>query len=414
MNKIPVSVLGATGVVGQRFVRRLASHPYFELQFIAASERNAGKAYAEACEWRLPGLPYAGFAEQKLVACDPGMAAAPIVFSALDANSAKDIEPLFAAAGSLVFSNAAAFRMEEDVPLVIPEINPDHLQLLHVQRTRRGWSGGIVCNPNCTTTIALGAIGPLHHKFGAEGILVTSMQALSGAGYPGVSAMDSTGNVIPYIAGEEAKVEAETRRILGKLSGNSVVDADFLISAQCNRVPVMDGHTICLSLMLAGRPDAEDIALALERFVPTTANLDLPSAPKRFINLRQEQNRPQPRRDVEDDSGMTMHIGRIRSCPVMGTKMVVLGHNVERGAAGGSILNAELAVRKGFLPGFNPADISRIADLDTMTDTLGMMAQQPRNLQELHYTKLAQTPKTNGQDATASSNVREKELEIWT
>lgn len=408
MNKIPVSVLGATGVVGQRFVRRLASHPYFDLQFIAASDRNAGKSYAEACEWRLPGRPYAGFSDQLLVPCDPVIASTPIVFSALDATSARDIEPLFAAAGSLVFSNAAAFRMEEDVPLVMPEINPDHLQLLQLQRVRRGWSGGIVCNPNCTTTIALGAIGPLHRIFGAEGVLVTSMQALSGAGYPGVSAMDSTGNVIPFIAGEEAKVEAETRRILGTLAGNSVIDADFKISAQCNRVPVMDGHTICLSLRLAGSPEAKDIALALEHFVPATASLDLPSAPKRFIKLRHEQNRPQPRRDVDDDSGMTMQVGRIRCCPVMGAKLIVLGHNVERGAAGGSLLNAELAVQRGFLPGFGTASEPGCID------TGDLMARGQKPFRELQYTNLIQNSETQSQGDTTSINYMEKELEIWT
>lgn len=407
MNKIPVSVLGATGVVGQRFVRRLASHPYFDLQFIAASERNAGKSYAQACEWRLSGKPYAGFADHKLVPCDPGMACTPIVFSALDANSAKDIEPLFAAAGSLVFSNAAAFRMDEDVPLVMPEINPDHLDLLHLQRARRGWTGGIICNPNCTTTIALGAIGPLHRAFGAEGVLVTSMQALSGAGYPGVSAMDSTGNVIPYISGEEAKVEAETRRILGTLAGGLVTDADFKISAQCNRVPVLDGHTICLSLRLAGKPDAEEIADALERFVPGTSTLNLPSAPQRFITLRHEQDRPQPRRDVEDDSGMTMHVGRIRSCPVMGVKLVILGHNVERGAAGGSLLNAELAVQKGYLPDFRTAVVSGSIGTDDL------MARGQKTFRELQYTNLMQNSEALGQDGIASSNGMEKELEIW-
>lgn len=408
MNKIPVSVLGATGVVGQRFIRRLASHPYFDLQFIAASERNVGKTYSQACEWRLSGLPYAGFANHKLVACDPDMAHTPIVFSALDATSARDIEPLFATAGSLVFSNAAAFRMEADVPLVVPEINPDHLALLHLQRIRRGWTGGIVCNPNCTTTIALGAIGPLHRAFGAEGVLVTSMQALSGAGYPGVSSMDSTGNVIPYIAGEESKVEAETRRILGILSGDSVIDAEFPISAQCNRVPVLDGHTICLSLKLSGNPEAADIAAALERFVPGTSTLDLPSAPERFILLRHEQDRPQPRRDVEDDSGMTMHIGRIRSCPVMGAKLVVLGHNVERGAAGGSLLNAELAVERGYLPGF------WINSRQGASSQEDRYAREPRTFRELQYTNLIHLPESRSQEDTASSNGREKECEIWT
>jgi aspartate-semialdehyde dehydrogenase len=378
MNKIPVSVLGATGVVGQRFVRRLAEHPFFELQIIAASGRNVGKTYAEACEWRLPGLPYAGFGEQKLAACEPGPSPTPIVFSALDTAVAREIEPLFAAAGSLVFSNAAAFRMEADVPLVIPEINPDHLELLHQQRKNRGWTGGIVCNPNCTTTIALGAIGPLHRAFKARGVMLTSMQALSGAGYPGVSALDAGGNVIPYISGEEAKVEAETRRILGTLSSGMVIDADFPVSAQCNRVPVLDGHTICISLQLAGQPDAHAIAQALQHFNTGTSLLDLPSAPRQFVQLRQEQDRPQPRRDVEDDSGMTMHIGRIRSCPVMGAKMVVLGHNAERGAAGGSLLNAELAVKKGFLPGFSSLDLQSFADTADILGAGSRISQKSR------------------------------------
>jgi aspartate-semialdehyde dehydrogenase len=408
MNRIPVSVLGATGVVGQRFVRRLASHPYFELQFIAASERNVGKTYAEACEWRLSGVPYAGFENLQLVACDPVAAATPIVFSALDTGIARIVEPLFAAAGSLVFSNAAAFRMEADVPLMVPEINPDHLALLDQQRSGRGWSGGIVCNPNCTTTIALGAIGPLHRAFGAEGIMLTSMQAISGAGYPGVSAMDATGNVIPYISGEEAKVEAETRRILGTLSGGSVIDADIRISAHCNRVPVLDGHTICLSLRLSGNPEAAAITEALERFVPGTSALDLPSSPERFVNLRPEQDRPQPRRDVEDDNGMTMQIGRIRSCPVMGAKLVVLGHNVERGAAGGSLLNAELAVERGYLPGF------RIRSPRESAGPVGRQAREPKVFRELQYMNLLPNTASRSLDDTASGNGKEKECEIWT
>lgn len=408
MNKIPVSVLGATGVVGQRFVRRLASHPYFDLHYIAASERSVGKTYAEACEWRLPGQPYAGFGNHKLVACDPSMAATPIVFSALDAGPARDIEPLFAAAGSLVFSNASAFRMEEDVPLVMPEINPDHLALLHLQRARRGWTGGIVCNPNCTTTIALGAIGPLHRAFRAEGILVTSMQALSGAGYPGVSAMDSTGNVIPFIPGEETKVEAESRRILGTLSDGLVIDAEFHVSAQCNRVPVLDGHTICLNLRLSSMPDADDITTALESFIPATADLDLPSAPEQFIRLREEQNRPQPRRDVEDDSGMTIHVGRIRSCPVMGIKLVVLGHNVERGAAGGSLLNAELAVEQGYLPGFKIKSVQGVSHPDSS------VAGEPKCFRELPYLNLLSKAESRSTNDIPSSTGREKECEIWT
>lgn len=349
MNRIPVSVLGATGVVGQRFMRRLASHPYFEVRFIAASERSVGKTYAEACDWRLPGDPYAGLPDMRIVACDPSSAPTPIVFSALDATAAASIEPLFASAGALVFSNASAFRMDDDVPLVVPELNPDHLGLLSAQRSRRRWSGGIVCNPNCTTTIALGALGPLHRAFGMEAAVLTSMQALSGAGHPGVSALDSSGNIIPYIAGEEDKVEIEAKKILGIMTEGRVNDAPFDVSAQCNRVPVMDGHTICIGLRLSGAPSADDIAEALRRFVPGTYGLRLPSAPGSFVTLRPEADRPQPLRDVEHDRGMTVHVGRIRPCPVLGAKLVVLGNNVERGAAGGSVLNAELAVERGYV-----------------------------------------------------------------
>jgi aspartate-semialdehyde dehydrogenase len=234
------------------------------------------------------------------------------------------------------------------------------------------------------------------------------MQALSGAGYPGVSAMDSTGNVIPFISGEEAKVEAETRKILGTLAGDSVTDAVFPLSAQCNRVPVLDGHTICLSLRLSGQPDAVDIAEALEHFVPGTAKMNLPSAPEHFIHLRHEQDRPQPRRDVEDDSGMTLHVGRVRSCPVMGIKLVVLGHNVERGAAGGSILNAELAVESGYLPGF------RInANLGT-SSLHGRQAGEPKTFRDLQYTNLMPNLDTLSHEDTSSTNGREKECEIWT
>ena len=301
-------------------------------------------------------------------------------------------------------SNAAAFRMEADVPLLMPELNPDHLRLLNLQRTGRGWKGGIVCNPNCTTTITLGALGPLHRVFGTEGALITSMQALSGAGYPGVSALDAAVNVIPYIAGEEAKVEAETQKILGTLVGDSILATDFPISAQCNRVPVVDGHTICLSLQLYGRPTVADISSALERFLPGTSALNLPSAPLRFLRLRQEQDRPQPSRDVEDDNGMTMQIGRIRSCPVMGVKMVVLGHNVERGAAGGSLLNAELAVQSGFVPGFGFDFISEGADGN---------GRHSQTQQEALSINLVQNSSTRSQDVTATNNGREKELTIW-
>lgn len=349
MNRIPVTVLGATGVVGQRFVRHLAAHPAFELRYVAASERSVGKTYAEACDWRLPGEPYAGFGGLTVVACDPSESPAPLVFSALDAGPAREIEPLYAARGSMVFSNASAFRMEEDVPLLVPELNAAHLGLLEVQRRKRGWKGGIVTNPNCTTVPLAGTLGPLHRAFGAEAAMVVSMQALSGAGYPGVPSLDAVANVVPLIKGEEEKVESETCKILGTFDGQRIVRAPIVISAQCNRVEVVDGHTIALNLRLRGSPDPAAVIETLEGFVPDTEGLDLRTAPRRFLQVRTEADRPQPRRDAEEDGGMRIMVGRVRACPLFGVKMIALGHNTERGAAGASVLNAELALAKGFL-----------------------------------------------------------------
>ncbi len=349
MSRIPVAVLGATGVVGQRFVRHLADHPSFELLFVAASERSVGKSYAEACDWRLPGEPYAGFGAMRVVPCDPAVAQAPLVFSALDAAPARIIEPFFAEAGSLVFSNASAFRMEEDVPLLIPELNAEHLGLIDVQRKKRGWKGAIVTNPNCTTVPLAASLGPLHRAFGAEAAMAVSMQALSGAGYPGVASLDAVANVYPLIRGEEEKVESESRKILGSFDGERVIPAPFLISAQCNRVPVVDGHTIALNYRLRGSPDPEAVVAALESFVPDTEGLGLHTAPERFLQVRSEPDRPQPRRDAEEDGGMRVMVGRVRKCPLFGIKMIALGHNTERGAAGASVLNAELALAKGYL-----------------------------------------------------------------
>jgi aspartate-semialdehyde dehydrogenase len=349
MSRIPVTILGATGVVGQRFVRRLADHPSFRIAHITASERNAGKTYADACDWRLEGEPYAGFGSMVLERCDPDRAFSPVVFSAVEADVALVIEPAFARSGSLVFSNASAFRMEEDVPLLVPELNAAHLGLLAEQRRRRGWKGGIICNPNCTTVVLLGALGPLHRAFGAEAAMAVSMQALSGAGYPGVSSIDATANVIPLIRGEEDKVETEARKILGALTGGRILDAPIEISAACNRVPVIEGHTVAASFRLGGSPSPEEVIAALESFVPDTEGLGLPSAPELFLQVRREADRPQPRRDVEEDGGMRIQVGRVRSCPILGSKLVVLGHNTERGAAGASVLNAELALARGMM-----------------------------------------------------------------
>jgi aspartate-semialdehyde dehydrogenase len=349
MIRIPVTVLGATGVVGQRFVRRLAGHPMFEVTRLAASDRSAGKTYRDACEWRLDGEPYGGLGDHVLLPSEPEAAMAPVVFSALDNAAAKEIEPAFARAGALVFTNAASFRMDEDVPLLVPEVNPDHLGLMAAQRARRGWPGAILTNPNCTSTVLVMALAPLHAAFGVEAVLMTSMQAVSGAGYPGVPSLDILGNVLPYIGGEEAKVEREVAKMLGTMAGGLAVPAPMAVSALCYRVPVLEGHTESVSVRLRGDPSPEQVRDAMAAWKPVPQQLDLPSAPQVPIRLHAAENRPQVRRDVEADGGMSVHVGRIRRCPVLGIKFTLLGHNTERGAAGGSVLNAELAVARGCL-----------------------------------------------------------------
>jgi aspartate-semialdehyde dehydrogenase len=351
--KIPVVILGATGVVGQRFLRHLADHPLFELAYLAASERSAGKLYKDACVWHLDSEPFAGKGDMTVVACSPESAPAAIAFSALDADVAKVVEPRFAEAGILVFSNASSFRMDADVPLLIPEINAEHLKLLETQKKNRGWKGGIITNPNCTTVMLASALSPLERAFGIESVLVTSMQAISGAGYPGVSAMDIVGNVVPYIKNEEPKVESESNKILGsvKIENSFAVlePGPFTVSATCTRVPVLEGHTLSVSVKLKGNPSVEQVRHAIEAFLPDTAPYSLHSAPERFLVVTDVIDRPQPRLDVETDGGMRVTVGRIRPCPIMGIKFVVIGHNTERGAAGASVLNAELAYAKGFL-----------------------------------------------------------------
>lgn len=346
MTKIPVTVLGATGVVGQRFLRRLAHHPHFEVAHLAASERSSGKRYGEACAWRLSGEAYAGLADRVLEPGDPRHAFAPIVFSALDTEPARELEPAFAAAGSLVFSNASAFRMASDVPLLIPEVNAAHLELLKAQRGSRGWRGGIVCNPNCTATMLALALAPLHQAFGVEAVLMASLQAVSGAGYPGVPSLDILGNVVPFIRNEEAKVEEELPKLLGVFQDGAIAPGAFGISALCHRVPVVDGHTEAVSARLRGNPSPEAVR---EVFAAWKPGPRLPSSPDAVIRLHEAEDRPQPRLDVEADGGLSIHIGRIRPCPVLGLKFSLLGHNTERGAAAASILNAELAVAEGLL-----------------------------------------------------------------
>jgi aspartate-semialdehyde dehydrogenase len=347
--RIPVSVLGATGVVGQRFVARLARHPLFELAELAASGRSSGKRYADACAWRLPGEPYAGLGERRLVDADPAAVRAGVVFSALDTAPARELEPALAAAGALVFSNASAFRMADDVPLLVPEANPGHLRLVEVQRRLRGWKGAVLCNPNCTTTVLVMALAPLHEAFGVETVVMSSLQAASGAGWPGVSSLDLLGNVVPFIGGEEEKVEAETLKLLGRLEGDTLRPAQVRVTAMCHRVPVVDGHVESVSLRLSGDPPPEVVREVLQAWRPEPQRLGLPSAPARPLHLHDAAERPQPRLDVEAEGGMPVHVGRVRRCQVHGIKLVLLGNNVERGAAGGSVLNAELAHARGLL-----------------------------------------------------------------
>ncbi len=347
--KIPVTVLGATGVVGQRFVRRLANHPLFRIEHLAASERSAGKRYREACAWRLEGEPYGGLGDQIMAEGTPAFALSPVVFSALDTAPAMDLEPAFARGGAMVFSNAAAFRMSPDVPLLVPEVNPEHLGLLDIQRHHHGWTGGIVTNANCTATVLVMALAPLQAAFGIEAVLMTSMQAISGAGYPGVASLDILGNVIPFIRNEEPKVEEETPKMLGRFNGKTVDLAPLLVSALCHRVPVIEGHTEAVSVKLRGNPTLEDVRDAWLAWRPEPQRLGLFSAPAVPVHVHTLEDRPQVRRDVERDEGMSVHVGRIRTCPILGVKFALLGHNTERGAAGGSILNAELAHAKGYI-----------------------------------------------------------------
>ncbi|MGE0640580.1 MAG: aspartate-semialdehyde dehydrogenase [Thermoanaerobaculia bacterium] len=353
--KIPVTILGATGVVGQRFVRRLVDHPWFEIAHLAASERSAGRRYADACDWRLAGEAYGGLGDRILVPAEPVAAAAPVVFSALDAASARELEPAFAASGSWLFSNASAFRMAEDVPLLVPEVNPDHLALVERQQRERGFRGAIVCNPNCTATLLALVLAPLDRAFGVEAAVMSSMQAVSGAGYPGVPSLDIVGNVVPYIRGEEEKVEEETGKLLGRRSGDSLRPHPAPISALCHRVAVLDGHTEALSVRLGGTPTPAQVSDCLAGFRGAAEGERLPSAPAVPLAVHQRPDRPQPRLDLAEtgrrSDGMTVHVGRIRTCPVSGIKLTLVGHNAERGAAGASLLNAELAAVRGLLPG---------------------------------------------------------------
>ncbi|CAN5187574.1 aspartate-semialdehyde dehydrogenase [soil metagenome] len=345
----PVAVLGATGAVGQTFVRLLADHPWFELRELAASERSVGRAYGEAAHWLEGGLPN-DLAGRAVVACDPAMVSAPVVFSALDAGVAGELETAFARAGKLVLSNARAHRTDPDVPLVIPEVNGGHLAVIGDQRRRRGWSGAIVTNANCAATVAAVALAPLHEAFGLRRAALTTMQAVSGAGYPGVASLDILGNVIPYIAGEEEKIERELCKLLGAQCGDSIVPLDAVVSAQANRVPVEHGHTVCISASFDSEFTLEEAQEIMRAWRGHPQVAGLPSAPERPLIVLDGTDRPQPRRDTNAGNGMTVSVGRIREDSIFDIRMVALGHNTVRGAAGGSVLNAELLAAMDQLP----------------------------------------------------------------
>ncbi len=348
MAKIPVAVLGATGAVGQRFVQLLAEHPWFEIVALAASDRSAGRRYGEACNWVVPGDPPLFTRDMIVHSLEPTLPGR-LAFSALPVSAAREVEPEFARAGYVVCSNAAAFRYDPDVPLLIPEINAEHLALVERQRANRGWPGWIVTSPNCTTTGIAIPLKPLDQAFGLRKVMATSMQAVSGAGYPGIPSLDIMGNVIPYVAGEEEKIEKETRLLLGRMVDGQRLEANLVVSAQANRVAVLDGHTVCLSVGFQRRPSPQEAAAVLAGFRGPEVVRSLPSAPEVPIVVRPEPDRPQPARDRDAMGGMAVTVGRVRECPILDLRLVTVSHNTLRGAASGSILNAELLVARGYL-----------------------------------------------------------------
>jgi aspartate-semialdehyde dehydrogenase len=346
-NRIEVGILGATGMVGQHFINFLQGHPWFDLTWLGASDRSAGKKHGDASTWHLGGVTPEKVANMVVQESKPGNAP-KLLFSAMDASVATEIERAFAEAGHIVVSNSRNHRMEKDVPLLVPEVNPDHLQLLAAQMKHRGWKGRIVTNPNCSTVVLTMALAPLK-QYGIQKVIATTMQAISGAGYPGVSSIDINANVVPFIGNEEEKMQEETQKILGDFSGDHIVPLQASVSAHCNRVPVLDGHTVTVSVDLKAKPSLDEVRHAMETFTSTPQHRSLPSAPKHPIQYMTQKDRPQPRKDVERDRGMACFIGRLRECNVFGYKFVALGHNTVRGAAGAAVLNAELMHSEGFL-----------------------------------------------------------------
>ena len=347
--KLRAGVLGATGLVGQRLVSLLANHPWFELTEVAASERSSGKTYAEAVRWHLDA-PIPSVARDLVVRSLTPTLECDFVFSALDSSVAGGAEEDFARVGYPVVSNSRNHRMDADVPLLIPEVNAAHLDAIPWQQKNRGYDTGfIVTNPNCSTAGLVLVLKPLAEAFGLEKIFVVTLQAMSGAGYPGVASLDIQGNVVPFISGEEEKMESEPQKLLGKWNGERFVDAGLGISAHCNRVPVIDGHLECVSLSLKKIASLGEVREALRDFEVGSELASLPSALRNPIIVVDEENRPQPRRDVNAGAGMAAVVGRVRECPLLDVKLTLLSHNLVRGAAGAALLNAELLAARGYL-----------------------------------------------------------------
>ncbi|MCX6055345.1 MAG: aspartate-semialdehyde dehydrogenase [Chloroflexi bacterium] len=348
-NRIPVAILAATGSVGQRFVQLLDCHPLFKVVALTASDRTVGQPYAQACHWILSEEMPLWARNMVITPTTPASAQVPLAFSALPADAALEVEPSFAHAGTMVCSNASAYRSAPDVAILLPEVNPQQTEILQVQRRLRGWSGGIITNSNCTTTGMTVALKALDDAFGVRKVFAVSMQALSGAGYPGISSLDIIDNIIPLIKGEEEKVESEPCKILGNIQGDGIEPAKITISAHTNRVAVVDGHMVCLSIELGQRAAVNQAVQVLRNYQAPEISRDLPSAPDPVIIVRDEADRPQPRLDRSSGKGMATVVGRVRPDPLFDLKLVVLSHNTIRGAAGGSIYNAELLLKMGYL-----------------------------------------------------------------
>jgi aspartate-semialdehyde dehydrogenase len=346
--KIPAGILGATGIVGQRFIQMLENHAWFEVTWLAASDRSEGKEYGEAARWRMKTPIPAGVAGMRVSPASPE-GAPKVIFAALDASIAAELEPRFADAGCAVISNSSALRMAKNVPLVIPEVNPDHIKLIECQSWRRKSGGFVVTNSNCSAMGLVLALAPLHKTFELQTVMAVTMQAVSGAGYPGVASLDILGNVIPYIAKEEEKMEEETLKLLGTLNGVGIVPAGFKMSAQCNRVAVEDGHTESVSVKIKKKAGVAEIIGAWREFRGIPQAKNFPTAPEDPVRYLDSNDRPQPRFDVDFGHGMTATVGRLRPCGVLDWKFTLLSHNTIRGAAGAALLNAELLKSEGYL-----------------------------------------------------------------